>query len=114
ALAAGKQTFFYSGHGGIDLFGADGSLSQGRRAAAAQCRWIVLDACAISFYHGGRRQLDALVGGQTPVAGRTATTSADGGALFGNPRVDNLGVETATERTFHGSLCPGTARALGC
>src|SRR5690606_29344213 len=95
------------------LFGAHRALAQRKVKTAPQLGRVVLDTRAVALDHRRHLQLDPLVGGKTPVAGSAAPAPAYGVALFGNPRVDHLRIETATERTFHGSLCPGEARAVG-
>src|SRR5690606_10994946 len=106
APAAGQQLFFAARLGGIPRFGVHPPLAQALVGPSAQLGRLVLDPRAIALDHRRHQQLGPLVGRETTVAGDTAPAAPYGVTLFGNPRVDDLGVETATERTFHGSLCP--------
>src|SRR6185436_8814238 len=101
ALAERAQPLDHAVDRALDLVGGHGALPQREHHAAHQLVAVEVGAAAVLLHQPGHLEVDPLIGGEALFALHALPAAVDRVRLEARPRVDDLGVVRAAERTLH-------------
>src|SRR5487761_2230085 len=101
ALSQREDARFDAVDGIVDVVGRHRTLVQRAHEAGPDFFTVVGGAVAVRLDHRGHRQFHPLVGGEAFAAFLALAPTAHAGGVFRQTRVDDRGIVSLAERTFH-------------